>query len=436
MGDTVLICLIPAISHFYPTTLLVRKLNQLGYNAIYCGFPNTKKVVEEAGFKFIVLSSASDEKIRLLRRSGQVRQAARQQKALSEEIKDIIRSHRVRLMVFDIARFELYFLPALELQIPAISFWTLSGSTHISRSIPPNSSGMIPKASGLQIPPLFLWMRRYVRREWSKPSVLLSKFFYPYPQLRKVARQRKLRWRYNIYGPYLDNPKVILGPSHFEFPMTTNDDTIYLGLCIDEHRSTRKPVIDTIETSKPLIYCTLGTMSKRYPSAELFYRSLIDMFRANPRWQGVIHIGNFDFDHPLPNIPENVLLVDSCPQLEIIKMSSLVLCHGGYGTIKECIYFGVPMIVFPCIFDQRGNAARVSFHEIGIACNIKDVETRRLEQTVEKMLTTDLYRENIERMRQRALSEDHLRELFANLLIPDLINCQKQQMAASSTGSN
>lgn len=410
--NTVLICLIPAISHFYPTTPLARKLNQLGYNVIYCGFPNTKEVVEEAGFKFIPLTSASDEEIRLLRLSGQVRRAVRQHRALSEEIKDIVRSHRVSLMVFDIARFELYFLPSVELKIPAISFWTLSGSTRISRSIPPNSSGMIPRVRGLQFQPLFLWVRRYVRREWSKPSVLLSKFFYPYPQLRKVARQRKLRWHYNIYGPYLDNPKVILGSSHFEFPKTPSDDTVYLGLCIDEHRSKCKQVIDTIDTSKPIIYCTLGTMSKRYPSAELFYRSLIDMFYANPRWQGVIHIGNFDFDDSLPNIPENVLLVDSCPQLEIIKMSSLVLCHGGYGTIKECIYFGVPMIVFPCIFDQHGNAARVSFHKIGIACNIQDVEARCLEQTVAKMLTTDLYKENIEHMRQRALSEDPLRELF------------------------
>ena len=60
--------------------------------------------------------------------------------------------------------------------------------------------------------------------------------------------------------------------------------------------------------------------------------------------------------------------------------------HGGLGTIKECIYFGVPMIVFPMMRDQPGNAARVAYHGLGIVgqSRVSAGQVNALIDTVER----------------------------------------------------
>lgn len=51
--------------------------------------------------------------------------------------------------------------------------------------------------------------------------------------------------------------------------------------------------------------------------------------------------------------------------MELLKRASVMITHGGLGTVKECIVTGVPMIAFPFAYDQRGNSARIVHHGIG-----------------------------------------------------------------------
>ncbi|MBV7332993.1 hypothetical protein KFU94_33145 [Chloroflexi bacterium TSY] len=48
----------------------------------------------------------------------------------------------------------------------------------------------------------------------------------------------------------------------------------------------------------------------------------------------------------LGTLPPNVKAFSSVPQLDVLRHADLMLCHGGITTINECIFFGVPMIVY------------------------------------------------------------------------------------------
>nr|WP_312030601.1 nucleotide disphospho-sugar-binding domain-containing protein [Methylosinus sp. H3A] len=86
-------------------------------------------------------------------------------------------------------------------------------------------------------------------------------------------------------------------------------------------------------------------------------------------------------------MPENVILAKRAPQLALLRRSALAIVHGGAATIKECAYFGVPMIVFPIGFDHPGNTARVVYHGLGVRGDFRTVTTREMSallQCVEK----------------------------------------------------
>jgi UDP:flavonoid glycosyltransferase YjiC (YdhE family) len=63
--------------------------------------------------------------------------------------------------------------------------------------------------------------------------------------------------------------------------------------------------------------------------------------------------------------PPHVGIVERAPQLEILRRASLMITHGGLGSVKECAALGVPMLVFPLKDDQPGNAARVEARGLG-----------------------------------------------------------------------
>ncbi|NKI20684.1 glycosyltransferase family 1 protein [Paenibacillus dendritiformis] len=404
MDKKILFCLNPAVSHFFPTIGLSKELIRQGYTILYTGFSNLENVVVSEGFEYISLTASTDKHLKDLKNNYHFRSLEKTYHKIFEELKEIIKSRCVDLVLFDISRFNLYFLPAFECKIPVISFWTCSGAFHINGDIPPNSSSHIPdKTLKSKIRVISIWIRRYVRREFCKPATLLSKFYFPYSDLSAIARKRGMKWKYNIDGPYLDVPKLVLGPREFEFSASTNNrNAAYLGLCV-ETRSDGTVMPDDFDPCKPLIYCSLGTLSHRYNRSGHFFNIVIETFTARPEWNAIINIGStkeIDINSPSPS---NILITDYAPQLEILKKADLVLTHGGYGTIKECIAFAVPMIVFPCIYDQPGNAARVEHKGIGVRRDIGKITRSDLEGLIESMLTDMTYKKNIASLKDRIL---------------------------------
>ena len=184
--------------------------------------------------------------------------------------------------------------------------------------------------------------------------------------------------------PYVSSlTTLILCPEEFDLPHTPKSPRYqYVEAACDVDRK-EKPGFpwDRIEESKKLVYCALGSQSHwspegadpatKHQNVREFLQTVISALSDRTDCQLVMAMGHYVRAEEFDSVPSNAVLVNEAPQLAILKKAYLAITHGGLNTVKECIFFGVPMIVFPIIGDQMGNAVRVAFHRIGVAGDMK-----------------------------------------------------------------
>jgi len=163
-------------------------------------------------------------------------------------------------------------------------------------------------------------------------------------------------------------PVLVLCPAEFDFPnLVGQRGRYYVEASIDLERcENRQFAWDKLDTSKPLIYCSLGSHSNQYQQGRKLLLSIIETIGQRPELQLVLATGTHFAVPSGMRVPENVLIAEWVPQIALLKKASITITHGGLGTIKECIYSGVPMIVFPMMWDQIENAMRVVYHGLGL----------------------------------------------------------------------
>jgi len=198
-------------------------------------------------------------------------------------------------------------------------------------------------------------------------------------------------------APYLATvPELVLCPAEFDFPETVarNKQRYYLGPEVDLQRKEEPFDWKRIDTSKRLIYCSLGSQAQLYPEAKRLFQTIIDALSGLPLYQMIVATGREVGHDDLQGIPPNVHLFSYVRQTEVLEKTSLLITHGGLLTIKDAIFFGVPMIVFPCHYDQPQNSGRVVYHGLGVKGEMRSTvaEVRAL---IERVDHTDSYRERV-----------------------------------------
>jgi MGT family glycosyltransferase len=85
--------------------------------------------------------------------------------------------------------------------------------------------------------------------------------------------------------------------------------------------------------------------------------------------------------------PDNVALLPSAPHDAVMREVSVVVTHGGHGTVSRALWRGLPLLVMPMGRDQDDIAARVVFHGAGLvlpstapATEIADALTRLVRE--------------------------------------------------------
>jgi UDP:flavonoid glycosyltransferase YjiC (YdhE family) len=96
----------------------------------------------------------------------------------------------------------------------------------------------------------------------------------------------------------------------------------------------------------------------------------------------------------------NVTVLNWAPQIDILKTAAVALIHGGLGTIKECIYFGVPMLIFPFARDQPLNAKRVETKGLGISCDVNTIRDAGLIENILRLDKDKSIHQNISHMQK------------------------------------
>jgi UDP:flavonoid glycosyltransferase YjiC (YdhE family) len=65
--------------------------------------------------------------------------------------------------------------------------------------------------------------------------------------------------------------------------------------------------------------------------------------------------------------PANAVVVDWVSYSQVMSQASLVICHGGHGTVARALGAGAPLLVCPPIGDMTENAIRVAWSGTGLA---------------------------------------------------------------------
>jgi UDP:flavonoid glycosyltransferase YjiC (YdhE family) len=71
-------------------------------------------------------------------------------------------------------------------------------------------------------------------------------------------------------------------------------------------------------------------------------------------------------DEPLPPVPPNAAVVDWLSYSQVMPKASLVICHGGHGTVARALAAGVPVLCCPHLGDMTENSARVAWARAGL----------------------------------------------------------------------
>ncbi|KAL0818830.1 hypothetical protein ABMA28_008150 [Loxostege sticticalis] len=145
------------------------------------------------------------------------------------------------------------------------------------------------------------------------------------------------------------------------------------------------------EAENGVIYFSMGSILKSREFPEQIKNGLLKVFRGLK--QTVI----WKFEDAIPDLPNNVHLVDWAPQQGILAHPNCILfiTHGGLLSTTEALHFGVPLIGIPMFADQFNNVNKAVSKGIALHVKFNYDTPQNLKVAIEEMLGNQKYREKI-----------------------------------------
>jgi zeaxanthin glucosyltransferase len=114
-------------------------------------------------------------------------------------------------------------------------------------------------------------------------------------------------------------------------------------------------------------------------------------------------------------IPSNTIVVNSAPQIELLKRAALCRMHAGLNTALESLAQGVPMVAIPIGYDQPGVAARIAYHGVGEFVEVGDLTVERLSGLIQRVRKSPSYRDKA-RYFQKVIARTQGLDLAADVI--------------------
>ena len=275
--------------------------------------------------------------------------------------------------------------------------------------LPPLTSGIIPDGTpGCRLKTKLVWSRHLlldkklrVLRRWEYPVFHIRRFAAAcgYPPSRVNGE--------TTFGVKLDFPELILCPAEFDFPRPPALERLYLGPCVDLSRPEPAFPWELLD-QRPLVYCAIGTILSRSHATHGLLEKIVRAAAALPDLQFVFAAGATWKDGAPGSKPANVLVVREAPQLALLRRAALMITHGGFNTVKECILMGAPMIALPSknFRDHFSSAERVVYHGLGLQRDIAEVSSTELISLIDQILNDQSFKLRVDLMREKFLQQD------------------------------
>lgn len=321
-----------------------------------------------------------------------------------EEFMNLLRTWRPDFMVFASGSppIEWPAFMAFALGIKSAYFydalWPCEG-----RSVPDVVTGLIPE------PSLRFYLRNLLAWQSYRFQLLPDELLGIYGFTRQLAA--RYGYRAELYDRSITRhnllclPELVPFPVAMEFPDAADipgRHYIETSICLDR----KEPEFpwQRLDETRPLILCALGTylwFDKDF--YRRFFRVLVDLARSKPEWQWVAATGRLVAEQDLGDLPDNFIAMESIPQLALLRRAHMMITHGGTNTIRECVYFGVPMVSFPFGGDHPGNTARIVYHGLGVKGDLQTLTVQSLRERVEAVDRSFYIRSQIKLMQSEVL---------------------------------
>lgn len=215
---------------------------------------------------------------------------------------------------------------------------------------------------------------------------------------------------------YRTLPVLNMTARELELPHQPRSDVYYVGTLVRTDRKETRvdpEVEDVLEqifsrrasshSKRTLVYCAFATYRRAHENSDRqIIRRLIGVAKDHPEWDLVLGLGGVVSPDELGEMPSNLYAFRWAPQLKVLREADCALIQGGLNGVNECVHFGVPMVVYPGrVNDQKGNAARVVYHGLGVAVAERQMNTELLGGCIEEVVRNPLYRSKVMQMRER-----------------------------------
>jgi MGT family glycosyltransferase len=171
-----------------------------------------------------------------------------------------------------------------------------------------------------------------------------------------------------------------------------DDSFLFIGPPVYKKKYTVDFPFEKLE-GKQVIYISLGTVFSNYSADlnNLFFKSFADM-------DTIVVMAAHKVDVSKLDVPENFIIRDYVPQLEILKYTSVAITHAGMNSIGDLLYNNVPFVAIPLGADQFYLANRAQELGATIVLDINNLTPEVLRDSVEAVLTNPDYLENIKKI--------------------------------------
>jgi zeaxanthin glucosyltransferase len=141
---------------------------------------------------------------------------------------------------------------------------------------------------------------------------------------------------------------------------------------------------DRLTSDRPLVVFSLGTLYGRV-RREI---STIVMHAAHRLGLQLVMAGADPNDPGMTkDLVGDVIAAGYIPMLQLLERASVLVSHGGFNSVTEALYFGVPMLVAPIDGDQPVNGNIVQTSGAGIAIDPDDLSVNLCTKALRELVT-------------------------------------------------
>ncbi|MEM6830048.1 MAG: nucleotide disphospho-sugar-binding domain-containing protein [Bacteroidota bacterium] len=151
---------------------------------------------------------------------------------------------------------------------------------------------------------------------------------------------------------------------------------------------------DRLRSSQlPKVYITIGTLL--VDIRKEYFTKMIEAFGDQP----VTVVAATD-PAVIDEWPENFIVQGFVPQSEVMANVDAVICHGGFNTVNDTFWNGLPMVITPIAYDQFHTASLIEHAGCGIKLRYKRLRVSDLRNALFEVLENETYREAAEQIRE------------------------------------